>query len=269
MQQHLLRLYARANAAGLLEPRWAKRAFLEAYFAYKRYIEDPLHGLVSSRPDLFAGGHILDIGANVGYTTALFCGVVEPPFRVISFEPESSNFDLLQLVVSRRRLGGRALVERAAVGRQPGEMLLWVNAAHHADHRVLTDALRSTLERDGALRSEPVKMVSVDGYLDERGLAPVSFVKMDVQGYEPEVCAGMEGTLKRHPDAVVAFEHAPAETRELGFEPEGALRFFEERGYRLYRLERGRPLLALRRGDRSGGGKRNYFDVVASRRQLA
>jgi len=79
----------------------------------------------------------------------------------------------------------------------------------------------------------------------------------------------MERTLEHHPEAVVAFEHAPAETRELGFEPEGTLRFFEEREYRLYRLERGRPLVALRRGDRCGGGKRNYFDVVASRRQLA
>jgi hypothetical protein len=36
---------------------------------------------------------------------------------------------------------------------------------------------------------------------------------MDVQGYEPEVCGGMIETLARHPDAVVAFEHAPDEGR--------------------------------------------------------
>jgi hypothetical protein len=91
MQRLFLAAYARARTAGLLESRWARSLFVTAYFAYKRHLEDPFADLVATRRDLFAGGDILDIGANVGYSAVLFTQALDAARRVHAFEPEAGN----------------------------------------------------------------------------------------------------------------------------------------------------------------------------------
>jgi hypothetical protein len=52
----------------------------------------------------------------------------------------------------------------------------------------------------------------VAGYrdtLERERISPVRFIKIDVQGYEPAVCQGMEGTLTANPDCVVSLEYMP------------------------------------------------------------
>jgi hypothetical protein len=91
----------------------------------------------------------------------------------------------------------------------------------------------------------------------------VSFVKIDVQGYELPVCEGMSGILDRNPRACVALEYAPRQMAEQGFEPEALRRFFAARGYRIYLLARNRPLTPWS-FDRPVPGNRGYCDLIAS-----
>ena len=88
----LSRVYWLARRTGLLDVGWFRRGYARAYFAYKRYIEDSFEGLVRRRPELFGGGHILDVGANIGYNSALFLDVLGPGFRIYAFEPDGANF---------------------------------------------------------------------------------------------------------------------------------------------------------------------------------
>ena len=263
----LIALYSRLKAAGLLEAPWGRALLLWSYFQYKRWIEDPFHHLVETRPDLFTGGHVLDIGANLGYTATLFARAIQPAYQVFSFEPGSSNCELMRLVLARRGLEGRVSLTRAAVGRQPGRVRLFINRDHHADHRVLTDALQRRVAGDAP--SEEVLMVSVDQFVEVHGVGPICFVKIDVQGYEAEVCAGMANTLERNPGACVAFEHSPGQSAELGLDPEEPLRSFLDRGYQFSLLERGRALRPLTVAERQVRIKRRgYIDILASRRSL-
>src|SRR5207249_1406142 len=88
----------------------------------KRFLEDPYAGLVANRPDLFRGGHILDVGANVGYDTVLFAKALSPGARVIALEPERENCRRLQGVVEGSASSDRTTVHRLAGGahrRQP------------------------------------------------------------------------------------------------------------------------------------------------------
>src|SRR5262245_34873461 len=98
--------YGVANRLGVLENRVLGDLFVRTYFAYKR-LGDPFAMLTARRPDLFRGGHILDVGANVGYTAAVFARVVDPGFRVFAFEPERKNFDRLARTTRRPRLNYR------------------------------------------------------------------------------------------------------------------------------------------------------------------
>jgi FkbM family methyltransferase len=210
IQRALLATYKRANRSGLLDTRLAESVFRRSYFTYKRLVEDPFAKLVKARPELFAGGDVLDIGANIGYTAQLFARAVKAPYRVHAFEPESRNFRWLTNTIER--LGDRVVAHQAAVGAHEGEIELWNNAANHSDHRIATTHLRDAVT--GPIQRVPI--TTIDAHV-ARTATPVSFIKIDVQGFEPAVLDGMRETVARHPRLHVALELMPAALEELGF----------------------------------------------------
>ena len=210
--------YALARRAGIVDRPLFKRVFVRAYFVYKRYVEDPFHGLVSERPHLFRGGHVLDVGGNLGYNAQLFAGALSPGYKVFSFEPEASNFELLQRMIASNGLADRIVAVAAAVGASEGTIELQFNPEHHGDHRIATETLLANGTK--ARETRTVALHSVDGFVASMS-APrtVAFIKIDVQGYELAVCEGMKQTLADNPDVVVAFEYTPDSMIELGFDP--------------------------------------------------
>ncbi|HTL32202.1 MAG TPA: FkbM family methyltransferase [Kofleriaceae bacterium] len=222
LQRLLLSTYNTANRTGLLDTALAERVFQHSYFAYKRLIEDPFARLIKARPAVLAHGDVIDVGANIGYTATLFARGIEAPYRVHAFEPEERNFRWLEHAIARANLTDRVVANRAAVGSQDGAIDLWHNAAHHADHRIATDQLRASVA-DGA-PTQRVPITTIDTYISRGGWQPVSFIKIDVQGFEPEVLHGMGETIRRNPEIHVAVELMPSALEELGFDPAQFLR---------------------------------------------
>src|SRR5689334_23917857 len=132
LQRVALAAYHTANRRGWLDSRLAEAVFHRCYFAYKRLVEDPFAKLVATRPELFRGGDVIDVGANIGYTVTLFARALDPGRRVYAFEPEQRNFRRLQHVIERTGLTDRVVAHRSAVGAREGTIELWHNAAHHA-----------------------------------------------------------------------------------------------------------------------------------------
>lgn len=264
LQRALVSLYARFGHA-LTGSAAGRAAYLRAYFAYKRHVEDPFARLVRRAPRLFAGGDVLDVGANVGYTAAVFAGAVDAGRKVWAFEPERRNFELLERVVAARHLGGRVVPVRAAVGREEGSIDLLVNRDQPTDHRVLTEPMRRAL--GPAAPTERVPLVTLDAFAAREGIARIAFVKIDVQGYELPVCEGMAGLLERNPDACLAVEYSPGQMVELGLDPAALRDFFEGRGYRSYLLARSGRLTPWRVGDPLRTG-RSYCDLILTRTPL-
>jgi FkbM family methyltransferase len=261
----LVRIYGHVNRAGWLAHPAALSLFSRSYFAYKRIIEDPFHALAIRAPGLFHGGDILDIGANIGYTAVVFARALDAGRRVHAFEPETRNHTQLLDNIGRRGLRERVHVEKMALGRGPGSARLWVNMDHHGDHRVLTDAFTPPGPRD----SVSVNMQSVDAYVAEAGIESLSFVKLDVQGYELPVLEGAERTLAEQRDLVVAVEHCPSATRELGFDPEAVLALLTRHGFRLHVFsESGRVAPVERSELESLAGGDSYVNLLCARRSL-
>jgi len=210
----LLKLYAAARATGLLRTPLGDALFNRAYFAYKRFLEDPFATLIRSRPELFRGGHIVDAGANIGYTTVLFARAVEAPYRVIAVEPEEENFARLQRNVRRYGVAQRTELVRAAAGDRDGTIGLQRNEQHPGDHRVVAGG-------------DDVPLVALDSIV----AGPVAFVKIDVQGFEPAVLAGMTRILDANPRVTVAVEVSPPSLAELGFTVADVMAPLERRGF--------------------------------------
>lgn len=232
-----LRAFNAARRRGLLDQAWFRRIFLFSYFRYKRWYEDPFWALVKSHPELFAGGDVLDVGANIGYTASVFAGAIRPPSKVYAFEPDQASFATLTEIVHRKRLSESVELFNLAVGAREGVLEFWHNDEHSADHRVVTSQFKSA-ELDSS-KITTVRVTSVDDFVASHGLNNVSFIKIDVQGYELAVCEGMKETLEKSPQLSVALEYAPDGMRELGFEPAALLQFFRSRAYHLHILSRG------------------------------
>jgi FkbM family methyltransferase len=220
IQSILVSAYKTANRFGVFESPIAETIFRRGYFAYKYLVEDPFAKLVQGRAELFQGGDIIDVGANIGYTTALFARAVTPPYRVHAFEPEARNFRWLGHTIQQAQLGARVVAHHAAIGAHEGTLELWLNTGHHGDHRIATDHLRSSL----AEPTQRVPVTTIDAHVARCGGSPVSFVKIDVQGFEPAVLRGMRQTIERNRQLQVAIELMPAALAALGFDAAEFLR---------------------------------------------
>jgi FkbM family methyltransferase len=255
--------YSIARKSGLLETRAGQWLFSRAYFLYKRHIEDQFHSLAAHHPELFRGGNVLDVGANIGYTSAIFARAIDPEYHVYSFEPEEYNFRLLDRLAKSGRGHGRIIPVRAAVGDRNGTVELWRNDRHHGDHRVVT----AHFQDSGAVRdSVQVPLLSIDHFVQTQNPAfPVCFIKIDVQGYELPVCRGMEATLARNPDAVVTVEYSPVGMRELGFQPEELIAWFSAMNLRAHVL---RQNGAISKATPADVANESYTDLLFARRAL-
>ena len=250
-----------ANRLGFLNFPFTQNLFAKAYFTYKSSIEDPFTPLVRRYPLLFSGGHILDVGANIGYTAVLFANVVSPGFQVHAFEPEARNFKMLKRAISRRGLK-TVIPVHAAVGDEKGTAELWLNSKHHADHRMVTQSFRA----QGG-ETQQVSVIRIDDYCaSQLPGQPVRFIKIDVQGFEESVCRGMSNTLAQNPQAIIGLEYYPEGIEDLGFKPLNISRFFQERGYRVHSLTRRQGLKAIPYDQIAAAAARaSYIDLLFSK----
>jgi FkbM family methyltransferase len=253
--------YFFARRSGFLNNLLGQRLFKSAYFVYKRYIEDNLQKLVEAVPGLVGEGNILDIGANIGYTASVLARAAKPGCQVLAFEPEPFNFGILQQTASQPEFADKIIPLQLAVGAEDGVIDLWINERHHADHRIAAGQFRSA-HHDSKPVSVP--LVKIDSFLARRPGA-VSFVKIDVQGYELAVCQGMRNTLEQNPGISVVLEYMPSAMRELGFDASHLIDFFVERDFKIYQVH---PKGNLSPGVPPVLKDADYFDLLFTRRSI-
>ena len=173
------------------------------------------------------GMTVLDVGANIGFYTAI-CGLrTGPEGRVIALEPDPQNFSFLSRTVERNQLKNVDAVQAAAASRE-GEMWLFTSKDNRGDNR-----LYAHNQSDNRIR---VRVVRLDELLPEMGVAELNFIKIDVQGFEGEVLAGLEETIRRSPKLQILMEFWPEGLRSAGTDPAELLRRLEGWGLKLYRL---------------------------------
>lgn len=136
------------------------------------------------------GMTVVDVGANVGYHTLAAGRLVGAAGRVIAFEPEPRNFDLLRRNVERNGLAQRATLIQAAVGECTGTSLLYRDAINFGAHSI---SQCNVVGGD----SISVPCVSLRDALRAEDLIRLDVLKIDVQGAEGMVIAGAGDLLDR------------------------------------------------------------------------
>lgn len=137
------------------------------------------------------GSVALDIGANVGVMTVAMADAVGPTGRVLAFEPQPGINAMLS-----RNVEGKPWVEvqRKAVGAEMGTTRI-ANPTNVGPERSFN---YGAVGAGKVLRSELGDMVDTEVVtVDSLALDRCDFIKIDVEGGEPQVMAGAWQTIER------------------------------------------------------------------------
>lgn len=182
------------------------------------------------------GDTCVDIGASYGTYSVALARRVGRRGTVHAFEPRPRSRAVLR-AVTRVLAPGTVEIHPFAVASSPRRDVLvtprrrWLVPVPGRSFLV-ADGDVDLQEFDRASRREVVT-VTLDGFVSERGIDRVAFVKIDVEGGEFEVLGGGEATLRGH-RPVVLCEIEDRHTRRYGRSAGALLGRFAELGYRAY-----------------------------------
>lgn len=175
------------------------------------------------------GMTVVDIGANVGYYTLLAARLTGPRGKVFAFEPNPQNFALLSRNVEANGYRNVVLVPKA-VSDSSGTAALCIDRASSGGHSL--SAFR------GGADTAQVGTVSLDDYFaGDRTVIDV--LKMDAEGAEMAIFAGMRQVLAHNPDLAMLSEFFPRAIRGLGHRPEDYISELLGCGFRVHPIHEG------------------------------
>lgn len=165
-------------------------------------------------PGVRSGDVVLDCGANVGVYTrhALEAGAR----LVVAIEPAPDSLECLRRNLAAEVAAGRVVVYPKGVWDKEDWLTLYVDPEN--------TAAASFLHPDAKMRGvERLPLTTIDSLVAELNLERVDFIKMDIEGAEPNALRGAAETLRRfRPRLALATYHAsdhpvtiPALVREL------------------------------------------------------
>jgi FkbM family methyltransferase len=169
---------------------------------------------------------VVDVGANVGYYSALALVRIGNG-RLVAFEPSAETREYLKKTIQANSRGNAHIVPKA-VSDSEGTATLFINEDNRGDNRLYDNALCS--------RSETIETVTLDSALASLGIESMDILKMDVQGFEGHVIRGMQQTVQRSPNLIVMSEFWPFGLTSAGSDPTAVLATFESWGLIVYEL---------------------------------
>ena len=172
-----------------------------------RYIRPELWQRTARWLDFYAqfisnGDLVFDIGANHGDRTEIF---VEMGARVVAIEPIQSLAARLKDIFRYSQVNVEAVGVGSAFGTLPLHVCTTAEMSSFSDQFIESQRVRGTEFKWDEVRMVP--LVTLDSLIHKYG-AP-QFVKIDVEGFESEVLAGLTQPLKS-----LSFEIRPADLAE-------------------------------------------------------
>jgi len=173
------------------------------------------------------GDAIVDIGASFGYYTSLAAQLVGPTGQVFAFEPSPVANSTIEGAIKATGLRNVKLT-KAAVGKQSGVVSLYLPNTGHLHSP-------SILKNDPAFKPLDVPVIVLDQFEPLSHVPGIKLVKIDVEGYEPDVLEGMAGLIKKGKIENVICEFNSGWLRRNATTSEQLLARFLDLGFLVYK----------------------------------
>lgn len=181
------------------------------------------------RRRLRSGDTFVDVGANIGSVSAMASRLVGPHGVVASIEPCPVAIAPLQETIAKNDLTNIRLIT-AAVSDHAHELPLFLGPSYNI-------GLTSTIARRGLHEQGHVRAAPLGSLLTPEELRTARVVKIDVEGAEDRVLAGMLTTVDALPaDVELVVELSPKSWSDPHLRPIDVLRPFCDRGFHVYLL---------------------------------
>ena len=188
------------------------------------------------------GDVFVDVGANIGYLTAIGASLVGPSGQVHSFEPVPEYFRRLETLHAQNP-SYNINVNQVALGDRRGTAEIAQAADGNIGWNTMVPGL---LEGNAARARHSVAMQRLDEYLAERGVTKVALLKIDAEGFELPVLRGASSFLEQaRPRPTILVEVAPGAYPLLGARVSDLFDLLRSYGYSGFDVEHGgRPITA-------------------------
>jgi len=172
------------------------------------------------------GDRVLDIGANQGYFSLFFAKLIGENGKVISFEPDVENCDIIKKNI---KLNGYTNIKlhQKAVCNKTGKIKMYVGDYRTGNRIYESDKNRISVDIEG---------ISLDDFL-KTSEDSVDFIKIDVEGAESSVIEGMKNYLERKKDLVLMSEFFPSLIKKFGMEPIEYLEILEQKKFKVFHMD--------------------------------
>jgi FkbM family methyltransferase len=137
------------------------------------------------------GDVFFDVGANIGYLSAIAAGLVGPSGQVHCFEPAPEYFERVEKLAALNP-GYAFRANFCAAGEQPGKCRIYVT--REPGQSTLVPAYKTDPEIISTLE---VPVIRLDEYARERGIQRISLIKIDAEGFELPILRGLRGLFER------------------------------------------------------------------------
>ncbi len=231
-------LWQRAESGGLsalpAKPRTMAphcKIFLDPCdFDGRRYLVNgftPLEPISALFHSILRPGDLaVDVGANVGYFSALGSQLVGATGSVLAIEASPTTAARLRTLQKNRP--ANVLIHETAVSDSVGSIEFYVAKSDHSGIASLRDL--------GARAATKITVPTntLDNLLVNQ--APIRLLKIDVEGAEFKVLMGAKAILARDRPYVI-LELTPSFLRSFGHDPNDILAFAKELGYGCWRVD--------------------------------
>lgn len=158
------------------------------YIYYGMYEE---HNVKHMQKVVRQGDIFFDVGANVGYISALMAGAVGPEGKVYAFEPANTTYKLTRQYITPKSAPNVQL-QQMAVSNEDG------TATFYDTPRVIERGYAVLGSVDAPADGTPheVPVTRIDTFCRKHGVDEIRYLKLDVEGAELMALQGAEPLLK-------------------------------------------------------------------------
>lgn len=137
---------------------------------------------------LSKGDTFIDVGANIGYLSAIAAGIVGSSGHVHSFEPVPEYFSKLERLAVLNR-DYNIVANKIALGSECGMSDIKITSLNNIGWNTLVPGFMSNQRKIKEILQVPV--YRLDRYIKENKLNKIKLLKIDVEGFEFPVLKGL------------------------------------------------------------------------------
>jgi FkbM family methyltransferase len=184
----------------------------------------------------------IDVGANIGYLSAVAAGCVGKEGEVHSFEPVPEYFQKLKEMADKNP-AYKIRVNQCALADKPGAMRIAVSKVNVGNNSMVLGLIDEKKQKDHI----SVSVCTLAQYIEQRKINRISMIKIDVEGFEFPVLKGLQPffktAAKRPP---ILCEIMPEAYPLLGYSLEQLADYMENWSYDSFSLKGNQGLIDIR-----------------------